>query len=180
MPSFNFLWGVFSFLFFQDEQMFKKNDELAVSPVIGVILMVAITVIIASVVAAFGFSFGAPDKKGPVASIHVTNFPETMGIFDMKIVHKNGESFKPGDWRISIVEVGSPPAFITASTGFSVGDQIITTNLTDSAGTVNVTNSDITVTGAPPTTIKADTKYDVKIIVYPYKQMTVDTVVSIR
>ncbi len=57
--------------------MFKKNDEHAVSPVIGVILMVAITVILAAVVAVFGFGFGDPDQKGPVASIHVTNVPDT-------------------------------------------------------------------------------------------------------
>ncbi len=97
----------------------------------------------------------------------------------MKIVHKAGESFKAGDWRISIVEVGSPPKFITASTGFSVGDQIITTNLTNSAGTVTVTNSNITVAGTP-THLKADTKYDVKIIVFPYKTMTTDAIVIVR
>lgn len=159
--------------------MFKKNDEHAVSPVIGVILMVAITVILAAVVAVFGFGFGDPDQKGPVASIHVTNAQDTTGIIDMKIVHKGGESFKAGDWRISIVEVGSPPAFITGSTGFSVGDQIITTNLTNSAGTVTVTNSNITVAGTA-THLKADTKYDVKIIVFPYKTMTTDAIIIVR
>jgi len=159
--------------------MFNKNDENAVSPVIGVILMVAITVILAAVVAAFGFGFGGPDQKGPVASIQVINVPETTGIVDMKIVHRAGESFKAGDWRISIVEVGSPPAFITASTGFGVGDQIITTNLTDSAGTVTVTNNNITVIGAN-TQLKPDRKYDVKIIVFPYKQMTTDAIVMVR
>ncbi len=34
-----------------------KMNELAVSPVIGVILMVAVTVIVAAVVAVFGFGF---------------------------------------------------------------------------------------------------------------------------
>jgi flagellin-like protein len=159
--------------------MFKINNEQAVSPVIGVILMVSITVILAAVIAAFAFGFGAPDQKGPVASIQVLNVPETTGIFDMKIVHKAGESFKAGDWRISIVQAGSPPAFITGSTGFSVGDQIITTNLTDSPGTVNVTNNAITVIGTA-THLKPDTQYDVKIIVFPYKQMTVDAIVVLR
>lgn len=160
--------------------MFKKSDEHAVSPVIGVILMVAITVILAAVVAVFGFGFGGPDQKGPVASIQVTNVPETTGIIDMKIVHRAGESFKAGDWRISIVEVGSPPAFITAISGFSVGDQIITTNLTNSPGTITVTNNAITVIPPPLTELKPDTKYDVKIIVYPYKTMTTDAIVMVR
>lgn len=155
------------------------KDETAVSPVIGTILMVAITVILAAVIAVFGFGFGAPDQKGPVASIQVTNVPETTGIIDMKIVHRAGDSFKAGDWKISIVEVGSPPVYITASSDFSVGDQIITTNLTDSLGTVNVTNKDITVIGTQ-TQLKADTKYDVKIIVFPYQTMTTDAIVMVR
>ncbi|CAG0949566.1 hypothetical protein METP3_00124 [Methanosarcinales archaeon] len=45
----------------------KKNEE-AVSPVIGVILMVVITVIIAAILAVFAFGMGAPDK-GPSAGI---------------------------------------------------------------------------------------------------------------
>ena len=159
--------------------MFKKNDEHAVSPVIGVILMVAITVILAAVIAVFGFGFGGPDQKGPVANIQVTSVPETQGIIDMKIVHKAGESFKAGDWRISIVEVGSPPKYITASTGFSVGEQIITTNLTNSAGTVTITNNNITVVGTA-TQLKPETKYDVKIIVFPYKTLTTDDIVTVR
>lgn len=159
--------------------MFNKNDEHAVSPVIGIILMVAITVILAAIITTFGFGFGSPDAKGPVASIQVMNVPETTGTIDMKIVHKSGETFKAGDWRISIVEVGSPPMFITANSDFSVGDQIITTNQTNSAGIVNVTDKDITVDGIP-TKIRPDTKYDVKIIVFPYKTMTVDAIVMVR
>jgi len=42
--------------------MFKK-DEKAVSPVIGVILMVAITVILAAVIASFVFGMGSSVKK---------------------------------------------------------------------------------------------------------------------
>ncbi|MEM2991626.1 MAG: type IV pilin N-terminal domain-containing protein, partial [Halobacteria archaeon] len=41
----------------------KKSEE-AVSPVIGVILMVAITVILAAVIAAFVFGMGPP-KSAP-------------------------------------------------------------------------------------------------------------------
>ncbi|MCG7854185.1 MAG: type IV pilin N-terminal domain-containing protein, partial [Methanosarcinaceae archaeon] len=44
------------------------KDEDAVSPVIGVILMVAITVILAAVIAAFVFGMGPPEQA-PQASI---------------------------------------------------------------------------------------------------------------
>lgn len=44
------------------------NSEEAVSPVIGTILMVAITVILAAVIAAFVFDVGVP-KQAPTANI---------------------------------------------------------------------------------------------------------------
>ncbi|CAD7776403.1 Archaeal Type IV pilin, N-terminal [Candidatus Methanoperedenaceae archaeon GB50] len=44
----------------------KMNEE-AVSPVIGVILMVAITVILAAVIASFVFGMG-PSESAPVGS----------------------------------------------------------------------------------------------------------------
>jgi flagellin-like protein len=49
---------------------FTKNDE-AVSPVIGVILMVAITVILAAVIAAFVFGMAGNINKTKVVSITV-------------------------------------------------------------------------------------------------------------
>jgi len=47
---------------------FTKNDE-AVSPVIGVILMVAITVILAAVIAAFVFGMAGNVQKTKVVSV---------------------------------------------------------------------------------------------------------------
>ncbi len=48
------------------------DTEDAVSPVIGVILMVAITVILAAVIAAFVFGMGPPEQA-PSASIRMTD-----------------------------------------------------------------------------------------------------------
>ena len=48
------------------------KDEEAVSPVIGVILMVAITVILAAVIAAFVFGMGGSLKKQYVVACTVT------------------------------------------------------------------------------------------------------------
>jgi flagellin-like protein len=50
----------------------KKNDE-AVSPVIGVILMVAVTVILAAVIAAFVFGMAGNLQKGKVVAFTATN-----------------------------------------------------------------------------------------------------------
>jgi flagellin-like protein len=49
----------------------RKNDE-AVSPVIGVILMVAITVILAAVIAAFVFGMSGNIQKTKVVSVSLT------------------------------------------------------------------------------------------------------------
>jgi len=43
----------------------RRMDEKGVSPVIGVILMVAITVILAAVIASFVFSISPPTAKAP-------------------------------------------------------------------------------------------------------------------
>jgi archaeal type IV pilus assembly protein PilA len=51
--------------------MYNKNNESAVSPVIGVILMVAITVILAAVIAAFVFGMAGSIQKTKVAAATV-------------------------------------------------------------------------------------------------------------
>jgi len=155
------------------------KDETAVSPVIGVILMVAITVILAAVIAVFGFGFGSSmNQKGPTASIVLGNLPDTTGIVDMKIVHKAGDVLRSGDWKISIVPAGESPVYQTSSTDFSPGDQIITTNLTTGTGTYTVTNSTVYTTGNATKLLPG--KYEVKIVVFPYGTLVVDAVVSVR
>ncbi len=164
-----------------------KKNESAVSPVIGVILMVAITVIVAAVVAVFGFGFtgdfGGANPKPPTAAITVASIPETIGIIDMKIQHKSGDTLRAGDWWISIVPVGQPPMYQHSSTAFKAGDQIITKNMTDYSGaTYKVTNSSVIITSGddPAARIVAGQKYDIKIIVYPFKSLALDTVVEAR
>ena len=54
----------------------RKNDE-AVSPVIGVILMVAITVILAAVIAAFVFGMSGNIQKTKIVSVGLTRTTST-------------------------------------------------------------------------------------------------------
>jgi flagellin-like protein len=182
MPSFYFFWGQLDFYF----NKFKTNCS-GVSPVIGVILMVAVTVIVAAVVAVFGFGFtgdfGGASPKPPTAAITVSSIPETIGIIDMKIQHKSGDTLRAGDWWLSIVPVGQPPAYRVSSTIFKSGDQIITMNVTDyPSATYNVTNRVVNITAGdnPSARLVSGQKYDIKIIVYPFKSMVLDTVVEVR
>jgi hypothetical protein len=158
-----------------------RNDE-AVSPVMGVILMVAIAVILASVVLMFVFGMGKPDAKGPTAAITVASDSGTM-IADLEIQHKGGDRLVGGDWQLSIVPVGQPPAYVASSPGsdFVAGSQIITTNVTTDSSVIVVTNSSVYYTTAGSgNDMVTGQKYDVKMIVYPFKTMIVDTVVEVR
>jgi flagellin-like protein len=64
------------------------TDEDAVSPVIGVILMVAITVILAAVIGAFVLGIGGSQESPPQASL---DFQYTGSTLD-KIQHGGGDT----------------------------------------------------------------------------------------
>ena len=57
---------------------FTKKNEDAVSPVIGVILMVAITVILAAVIAAFVFGMAGNVQKTKIVSVTLTRSSSTL------------------------------------------------------------------------------------------------------
>jgi flagellin-like protein len=64
----------------------KKNDE-GVSPVIGVILMVAITVILAAVIAAFVFGMAGNISKTKIVSVTVTK----QGTSGIELTNNGGQ-----------------------------------------------------------------------------------------
>ena len=75
-----------------------KNDKRAVSPVIGVILMVAITVILAAVIAAFVFGFGAPEQT-PILQISAST-PSGSAVDKILLTHQGGDDVDMIDLRI--------------------------------------------------------------------------------
>ena len=154
--------------------MFRKNED-AVSPVIGVILMVAITVILAAVIAAFVFGLGGTQQSAPTASITVQNNADTA-FYDLKIQHKGGDTLKGGDWKISVVTVGTSPVFNISQTGsdLAVGAQINVTSTTISSTLAN--NSFVEGGGA----LSSGQKYDVKLVHIPTNAMLLDTVAEVR
>lgn len=89
-----------------DENMKKiKRDEEAVSPVIGVILMVVITVILATIIAVFAFGIGTP-AKAPNANLKyaVTNSSVSAGEYNLTIKVSNigGDSLVLNNTRITV------------------------------------------------------------------------------
>ena len=106
------------------KKLFKNND--AVSPVIGVILMVAITVILAAAIGSSVFGQGAT-KPAPQANIGITaNGTNAIGIASVKLEHLGGDPIHFGDSRVTKVtaSLGSTSGEVDASglDTMSVGD----------------------------------------------------------
>ena len=85
------------------------KEEDAVSPVIGVILMVAITVILAAVIAAFVFGMGPPEAT-PQASLRLSDNSDTFsdGTDDslVDIGHKGGDVITASDVKLILTPAG--------------------------------------------------------------------------
>lgn len=164
-------------------RIFRKNEE-AVSPVIGVILMVAITVILAAVIAAFVFGLGGSQQAAPTASIVASNNPDTT-TYDLKIQHKGGAMLKGGDWKLSVVSAtgaDTSPNFVPSSSGsdLAVGAQISVSNITTSCPTnCTLTNSSLIVQSGVGA-LTTGTKYDIKLVHIPSNAMLLDQVVEVR
>jgi len=129
-------------------RIFRKNEE-AVSPVIGVILMVAITVILAAVIAAFVFGMGPP-KQAPQASLRTSTVNLTSPT-SVVVEHQGGADIILSDAKI-IVEQGSNrytyPAAGNTTERLVAGDKLIVNSNTDSIKLNNVeTNGASAATG---------------------------------
>lgn len=116
------------------KKLFRKDDK-AVSPVIGVILMVAITVILAAAIGSSVFSHGTA-KSGPQANINIKQ-GTTAG--SLVFEHLGGDSFLYNDVDFKIYKngganitgvIGFPPSGSTDTSTFSAGDVITITNTT--------------------------------------------------
>ena len=110
-------------------QKFSKDEE-AVSPVIGVILMVAITVILAAVIAAFVFGMGSSLKKNYVIAATASQISAT----EIEVVYNGG----PDNAVLIYLNASGTSA---ATTPIALVSSLPSTNLslgTGSAGSVTV------------------------------------------
>jgi len=160
-----------------------SKDEEAVSPVIGVILMVAITVILAAVIAAFVFDMGGNlNPSPPTVSVTAQNNAADTTL-DLKINHNGGELLKGSEWKISVVDEGDAPAYIfsEASDDFQVGGQIVWAGTVATDGTThNFVGASWTYSSASTEDFVQGDKYDVKMVHIPSNSLVIDTVVEIR
>ena len=115
-------------------EQFKPDfdEERAVSPVIGVILMVAITVILAAVIGTFVLGLGDQVESAPQASF---DFQETEDGDDdvLEIRHRGGDNINTDtvDVRVNGNNVEDP---FNGDEQFSAGDEITITDADDLNG----------------------------------------------
>ncbi len=74
-----------------------KEKESAVSPVVGVMLMLVVTIIIAAVVSGFAGGLVGNQEKPPQASIAVSTGYTSDGMFDIKFEHQGGDPIRTKD-----------------------------------------------------------------------------------
>ncbi|MCX9074472.1 MAG: type IV pilin N-terminal domain-containing protein, partial [Candidatus Methanoperedens sp.] len=91
----------------------KNKHEDAVSPVIGVILMVVITVIIAAILAVFAFGIGAPTKAPATNLKYTAVFDSTTST--LTISHQGGDALILKDEKMTVTFAKNGNDAITAA-----------------------------------------------------------------
>lgn len=140
------------------------DDEKGVSPVIGVILMVAITVILAAVIGTFVLGLGDSLQQAPQAQLEASS----NGANSVTISHNGGDALTVADVKVTI-GTNSDLSFKDDTSSFSsdefaVGDSANFTESSISGGSGDdISGSDIQVTviHEPSESILLDTEVDV-------------------
>jgi len=96
---------------------FTKKNEEAVSPVIGVILMVAITVILAAVIAAFVFGMAGNIQKTKVVAVTLSR-PNVSGVYISDAGGQDAASLI----AFNVSANGNAATIPVAPTGMKAGD----------------------------------------------------------
>jgi flagellin-like protein len=107
-------------------QKFLK-DRRGVSPVIGVILMVAITVVMAAVIAGFVYGYIGTTVKAPNVALSAMDNPEVRSpTTDNAILlkHSSGEDLLADDWAYGVASGrdAAVTTFVTVSDNLTAGD----------------------------------------------------------
>lgn len=79
-----------------------RTDERAVPPVVGVVLMVAITILLASTAAVFFFQFGSDTNANAVQQVSIDANYEQGTSDVLELEHDIGEPLRVGDLTVVI------------------------------------------------------------------------------
>ena len=102
------------------------KDQRGVSPIIGVILMVAITVVMGAVIAGFAYGYLGTTTKAPTVSLSIIDDPTDQ--VSLLVKHNGGESVGANEWKCSVT-LGKESSADFTSQG-ELGDNPISTGTT--------------------------------------------------
>jgi len=103
-----------------------SDDGRAVSPVIGVILMVAITVILAAVIGTFVLGLGDQVESAPQTSFNF-DYTEESSSATLDIRHRGGDTIDPDDLEIRTDSSVTTSNDLTSLSSFRAGDTVTVT-----------------------------------------------------
>ncbi|MFA5315919.1 MAG: type IV pilin N-terminal domain-containing protein [Dehalococcoidales bacterium] len=119
------------------------KDTRGVSPVIGVILMVAITVVMGAVVAGFAYGYLGNTPKAPNLAISVIDNPTDQ--VSVLVKHSGGETIGANEWKASLTAGKESSADFTLQS--QLGDNAISTGTTLDVGNETVSANTTITTG---------------------------------
>ena len=127
-----------------------ENSDRGVSPVIGVILMVAITVILAAVIGTFVLGLGDSLQQAPQSQLEVTSDSAN----NVTLSHTGGDELKPGNIEVTIGDNTTALSNVT-NDNFGVGQSVKFT------GQTNGDNIEVVVVHTPSESIILDAEVDI-------------------
>jgi len=159
--------------------MIKPTDDgeqnRAVSPVIGVILMVAITVILAAVIGTFVLGLGDQvSKSAPQSSLEVDDVDPTTSPGTITLKHGGGDTIASDDTTIKISGGADATYSAQGSAELSTADQLVIEDDADSSGAAAITWGGTSVSGYSVTTgwsLTSGTDYTATLIDDPSGQI---------
>jgi len=150
-----------------------REDEDAVSPVIGVIMMVAVTVILAAVVGAFVFGVIGEPKAAPQVTLNVEdaewNYGSGTDTNAFVITHNGGDDIPGQDLKVVVADLdGVPQATFDEDNSWSpsnVGILGYNGNTTALTATDQVSTGDaLIIKDNGSDTFDDNTKYSIRIV----------------
>jgi len=113
-------------------KLLQTDEERAVSPVIGVILMVAITVILAAVIASFVLGLGGEQDVAPTSTFDF-NYDADSDI--VTVTHTGGDNVRANELYVrgSSIDTSEEQWYANATSGTDAGYATNSTEIDDQA-----------------------------------------------
>ncbi|GAB7093314.1 hypothetical protein JCM30237_04660 [Halolamina litorea] len=166
-----------------------RDSDRGVSPVIGVILMVAITVILAAVIGTFVLGLGDSLQQAPQATLGASDAsdeaPVTVGNTAelLEISHNGGDALADGDYRVVITPPGESSIDVHNGTNANPTVTFGSSNnvsLTSDPGEFGVGSTMTVQVGSTTSDYEFDGDWRVRVIHVPSESIVLDETVDVE